>query len=164
MKKALAALITIALIGVVLWKGRDNLSSTSRTVLATPDACIEEMFRAAGEGDVTGYLNCFAGAERERLERELAGQSAEAFAQSLIEAVASLKGRALEGGPTDPDAVQAERTVARVYASRIERQMYRLEKRADVWRITSVRTAEAFQPQTPYGTPVFEMPAQQPDE
>jgi hypothetical protein len=156
-KKILAALLTAALIALVLWQGRGDFSSQARVALATPDACLERMFRAAGEGDVDAYLDCFAGRERARLERELAGQSRDRFAQSLRGAVAALKGRAvLADGGQGPGATQAVRTVDRVYANRTERQTYHLERVAGCWRITEVRAADAFQPDTPYGTPVFE--------
>ena len=159
MKRALAAAATAGLIAVIVWQGRGRLSSTANDALATPDACIDQMFRAAQEGDVDAYLDCFAGQERVRLDQQLSGQSRETFASSLQAAVAGLTGRAiLTDGPDDPQADWVERKVDRVYPSRNEQQTYRLQRQGTLWRITRVEDARAFQPETAYGTPVFEVP------
>ncbi len=113
------------------------------------------MFNAAAEGDVATYVDCFSGPERERLERELADKRRDAFARSLIEAVASLRGRAVfAAGPVDAD--RARYTVDRVYERRTERQTYDMVRQSQTWRIERVRTAQPFQPETAYGTPVFQ--------
>ncbi len=115
------------------------------------------MFDAAKDGDVPTYLDCFTGSERERLERELADQPREAFARSLVEAVESLKGRAVFEGKTDGDSGSNRVfTVDRVYLNRTERQTYHLVRESSAWRIHTVETAAAFQPDKPYGTPVYE--------
>jgi len=120
------------------------------------------MFEAAKQGDVETYLDCFTGAERERLERELADQPEDAFARSLVEAVESLKGRAVFKGSADGDPeANWVLPVDRVYVNRMERQTYHLVRESNVWRIHTVETATSFQPDKPYGTPVYEPP---PDE
>lgn len=163
MKRIVAGLITLLILGGVLWYGRGTPTpppaGPSPAGADTPEACIERMFAAAQRGDVTAYLDCFAGAERDRLERELAGQPADVFARSLRDAVATLKGRAVfrNGGP-DAAANTASYTIDRVYESRTERQRYQLIRQSGTWRIQSVAVADPFQPDKPYGSPVYEEP------
>ena len=157
MRRFLAALITAAIFGAVLWFGRGDVPPSPATGSGadTPDRCIQRMFEAAAVGDVATYVDCFSGRERERLERELADGRREALARSLTDAVATLRGRAVfADGPIGDD--RARYTVDRVYESRTERQTYEMVRESGTWRIESVRTAQPFQPDTPYGTPVFE--------
>jgi len=159
LKRWIAGLITAALIVTVLVIAQQRGPSPRNTPAAeSPEACIKRMFNAAKQGDVETYLDCFTGSERERLERELAGQPKEAFARSLVEAVESLKGRADFEGDADGDS-KSSWIVDRVYANRIERQTYHLVRESNVWRIHSVETATSFQPDKPYGTPVYELPS-----
>jgi hypothetical protein len=156
-KRWIAAVATVVLLGAALMLGRRGPAPQADSNASTPEECIERMFDAAKRGDVAAYLDCFTGPERERLERELAGQPEESFARSLVEAVKSLKGRAIfetdTGESGDPRTLLS---VDRVYASRTERQTYHLVPDSDAWRIYSVETATAFQPYKPYGTPVYE--------
>jgi len=163
LKRWIAGIVTAALIMTVLVIARRRgPTPTNPSSAEKPEACIERMFDAAGEGDVETYLDCFTGSERERLERELADQPRDAFARSLVEAVESLKGRAVFEGKTDGNT-ESNRvfTVDRVYLNRTERQTYHLVRESNAWRIHTVETAAAFQPDKPYGTPVYEPP---PDE
>jgi hypothetical protein len=153
LKQVLAALVTVAAIVAVLYFNRAPIA-------LTPEDCLKQMFDAAERGDVDAYLDCFTGAERARLDRELGMQSKEAFAQSLVEAVKTLKGRAIIAPPGKPaTSDRAELTVERVYAHRNETQTYRFERSADLWRIAAVETVRAFEPPVPFGTPVFTLPA-----
>jgi len=161
-KRTLAGLITLLVLGAVLWQGRGRPPAPLPLEKAadTPEACVERMFAAAQRGDVPAYLDCFTGSERDRLERALAGQRPEAFAQSLRDAVATLKGRAVfrNGPPGDAASAAsiASYTIDRVYETRTERQLYRLTCAAGVWRIETVATASPFQPDKAYGSPVYE--------
>lgn len=163
MKRIVAGLLTLLLLGAVLWFGRGASTPPDQTPATaasdTPEACIERMFAAAQQGEVPAYLNCFAGPERDRLERELAGQPPQAFARSLQDAVAGLKGRAVfRNEAPDTAADSASYTIDRVYESRTERQRYQLTRQSGIWRIQSVATANPFQPAKAYGTPVYEAP------
>ena len=163
MKRWIAGIVTAALVLTVLVIARRRGPlPTSPSSAEKPEACIERMFDAAGEGDVQTYLDCFTGSERERLERELADQPRDAFARSLVEAVDSLKGRAIFEAKTDGES-ESNRvfTVERIYLNRYERQKYHLVRESTAWRIRTVEAAAAFQPDKPYGTPVYEPP---PDE
>ena len=158
-KRWLAALITGTLLVVVLWQSRRPPAEPGQSGEGSPESSVQRMFTAAENGDVAAYLDCFAGEERRRLERDLADQSRDAFARSLKQAVVDLKGRAVFApARREPGAGETELTVERIYANRTERQTYRLRREADRWRIESVRSAESYQPATPYGTPVFELP------
>lgn len=164
MKRWIAALATLVLLGTALILGRRAPTPHGGSIASSPEACIDQMFDAAQRGDVVAYLDCFTGPERERLDRELAGQPEEAFARSLVEAVKTLKGRAVSNADNAETAdTRARLTVDRVYASRTERQTYHLVAESSTWRIHSVETASAFQPYKPYGTPVYE-PAESEEE
>lgn len=162
MKRMLAGLLTLLVLGAVLWQGRGRPPAPLPAPAAadTPEACIERMFAAAQRGDVPAYLDCFTGSERDRLERALAGQKQDAFAQSLRDAVATLKGRAVfRNGPADAAAAAADTasyTIDRVYETRTERQLYQLTCQSGLWRIETVATANPFQPDKAYGSPVYE--------
>jgi hypothetical protein len=156
-KRWIAAVATLVLLGTALVLGRRAPSPQVDSIASSPEECIERMFDAAKRGDVTAYLDCFTGPEKERLERELTGQPKEIFAHSLVEAVTTLKGRAVfETDTGESGDTRTLLTVDRVYASRTERQTYHLVPESDTWRIYSVETATAFQPHKPYGTPVYE--------
>jgi hypothetical protein len=163
LKRWIAGLVTATLIVIVLVIARRRGPLPANpSAGATPEACIERMFEAARQGDVETYLNCFTGSERDRLDRELGDQPRTAFARSLVEAVESLKGRAVFEGKTDGDPESNRAlTVDRVYLNRTERQTYQLVRESGAWRIHTVQTATPFQPDKPYGTPVYEPP---PDE
>ena len=163
MKRIVAALATLLILAAVLWLGRAAPTpmdvAPSAAASDTPEACIERMFAAAQRGDVTAYLDCFTGSERDRLERELAGQPREVFARSLQEAVVGLKGRAVfRNDASEAAADTASYTIDRVYEGRTERQRYQLSRQSGLWRIQSVATASPFQPEKAYGSPVYEEP------
>ena len=69
MKRWIAALLTLLPLAAVLLWGRRGRPPQPPAVAtdSSPEACIERMFDAAGRGDVAAYLDCFTGAERERL-------------------------------------------------------------------------------------------------
>lgn len=158
MKRALAALITMSFLAVALWYGRGAPSHESAAAASTPADCIERMFAAAERGDVDGYLDCFTGAQRERLDREMASQPRQEYARSLLQSVKDLKGRAVFDAPTSDAAFdRATVTVERVYVHRIDRQTYRFKNESGEWRITEVETPAALQPAKAYGQPVFEL-------
>jgi hypothetical protein len=160
LKRLLAAIATLGLLGAVLWFSRAPTPSQPAAA-NTPERCLDRMFRAAEQGDIDGYLDCFTGEERPRLERNLASQTREAFSRSLVQAVQELKARAVIGGAEDAnESGQAELSVERVYAHRNELQTFRLLKQGDTWRISSVQTATPFEPPVPFGTPAFAPPTE----
>jgi hypothetical protein len=163
-RRTIAGLITVALLAGVLLISRPDAPTKktpakSRSDIASPEDCVQRMFAAAEEGDVDAYLDCFTGRERGRLERELADQSRADYSRALQDALAEQKGRAVfaaDGDSEDSDRVAI--TVERVYATRMERQTYHLRREQNQWRIETVETAQSYQPEKAYGTPVFELP------
>ena len=175
MKHAIAALITFAILAAVLFFTLRNPAGNppSGTVDAsadrapfrstansgpTPEDCIQRMFESAERGDVVKYIDCFTGAEREQLDRQLSDQSEQAFSESLMQAIKQMKGHAVHQAEIQNG--RAELVVERVYASRNERQRYELLLGDGQWRIATVHRAEPFQPEIPYGTPVYQEPEQ----
>lgn len=164
MKRTLAALVTAVLLaGALLLGGRGPRPPTAPA--ATPQDCIQRMFDAARLGDVEAYLDCFTGPQRKQIERRLADQPREAFAQSLVDAVRDLKGRAItQTSEQQSESDRVELAVDRVYENGYERQSYRLVRKSGRWRIDEVAPAVAFQPDVPYGAPVFEPPPEGGDQ
>ena len=164
MKRVVAALITCVLLAVVLFASRRPSAPPANGPGSSPEDCIQRKLTAAEQGEVSTYLDSLIGSERLRLERELADLSRDAFAQSLRQALQELKGRAVFGlAERERAGQEVVLTVERVYLNRTERQSYRLVRSADQWRIASIQAAQAYQPATAYGTPVFELPGNQRD-
>lgn len=163
MRRAVALVATVALLAWAVVAGRQRSqdptqpASTPSTAMATPEQCIERMFAAAEKGDISAYLACFAGAERDRIQREIQQTGAALFRQSLIDAVAPLKGWAIHDN--QPVGEFAELAVERVYQHHNERQVYRLSRDSGEWRIVGIAGSQPMQAPIPYGTPVFEPPA-----
>ena len=157
MKRPAAIVATLALLSAAIYFGRDGGARRGNTP-SSPTGCLELMFRAAEEGDVPAYLDCFTGPQRELLAKEVGAQPAGDFAAELKTAVRTLKGRAVSGaGPSDAAADTASLAVERIYAHHTERQSYHFRREADGWRIDSVGAVEKQQPPIPYGTPVFDL-------
>jgi hypothetical protein len=156
-KRTAAALITLGFLVATFWFGR-SAPPASGPPVAAPADCIEQMFAAAERGDVEAYLACFTGRERKRLDRELASQPREVFAQALVQSIQELKGRAVLDAPAASAASQeAAITVERVYVHRMERQTYHLVLQSQQWRIDDVQAANPLQPEKAYGQPVYEL-------
>jgi hypothetical protein len=159
-KRWAAALVTLLLVSAAILAGRKSSPPSPAT---TPEVCVEQMFQAAQHGDVEGYLACFAGEQRLKLDRELAEQGPEAFADALRAAVEPLKGHAVFAAKSPAAATAsgsdvAELSVERIYAHRNDLQSYRLRRSSGAWQIEALRSAENFQPPEPYGKPVFALP------
>jgi hypothetical protein len=146
----------LVLVATALWFGR-RTQTAFEAPGAGPADCIEQMFAAAERGDVEAYLDCFTGAERERLERELALQPRDDYSRSLMQSIRDLKGRAVFEASASDQPFEATIIVERIYAHRIERQIYRLARESGTWRIAAVQAAAPLQPEKAYGQPVFEL-------
>ncbi|HEX4129363.1 MAG TPA: hypothetical protein VHZ24_04920 [Pirellulales bacterium] len=153
-KRLVAALVTgSVLVGATVWSWRAEQRASATRVLATPDACLVEMTRAAQQGDVGAYLNCFAGPLRDELLAQ--SRSAAGLADSLRQSVAQLKGTAsYEERPATTDA--ADMVLERIYAGHNESWRVALERTADAWRIITMTRIGSTNPPIEYGTPVFE--------
>src|SRR6476646_3843482 len=93
MKRSIAGLLTIALMGLLLWSGARRPASTATLSTSDPDASqkatnpaearVQALLESARAGDVAAYLASFAGPLRDRLEREAADRGRDAFAAQL---------------------------------------------------------------------------------
>jgi hypothetical protein len=161
MRRALAAGLTVVIMGLLLWGGARRPApnpSPEATTADTPspargaDARIQKLLEDAARGDVSAYLAAFGGPLRQRLERELAERGRAAFADDLQRAAAARKSHAtFAPEPEGPSAARI--TVETVYLDRNERQTYRLEQSAEGWVVTAVETIRSHQPKAKYGAP-----------
>jgi len=157
LKRSATLAATLVLLGAAVYFGRGS-SDGRAAPAASPAECIERMFAAAERGDAAAYLDCFTGAERERLRGELNSGPREKFAAALVESVRPLKGRAVNGPASNSkSAERATLEIERIYEHHGERQSYGLSRASGGWRIVSVGAVERFQQAIPYGTPVFDL-------
>jgi hypothetical protein len=161
MKRIVAGVLTAALMGVLLYVGAKRPGGTSPLgTSASPgdnkpdpaEARVATLLRTAGEGDVAGYLNCYGGTLRERLEREVNERGRDVFAADLKRAARSRKSHAIFA--VEPEGEAAARIVVEtVYPDRNERQTYHLAEQAGLWLVNDVETLRSQVPKARYGTP-----------
>jgi hypothetical protein len=161
MKRVLAGLLTIAILGLMTWSGlrraaapspaNDRPAAIGRGTRASQTEgasdCIDRLLACARSGDVGAYLSAFGAPLRARLERDASERGLADFAARLKQAAQARKGHAvfapeLEG----PDSTAVRITVESTYADRLERQTYRLERTSAGWRVTEVDMARDHVP------------------
>ncbi len=160
MKQLLAVIFTGAILIAAVWLGRGPSAPAAATATGAPEddgpaACLERMFAAAEQADIPAFLACFTGEEREKLDREVAAQSADTYGRSLQAALQALKARAVHAPQAIGDQM-VDMRVERIYTGRIEQQVYRLREQRGAWYIESVRAYQTYQPVVPFGTHVSE--------
>lgn len=164
MKRILAGVLTVALMGLLIRSGLKalapgmadrapaDLASEGPRPLAGAEAKVRALLADASSGDVPAYLAAFGPALRERLGREAEEKGREAFAGSLRAAARVRKSHAVFAPEADgPDAARV--VVESVYLDRNERQTYRLERSKGAWTIVDVETVRAHRPQVKFGVP-----------
>ncbi len=162
MKRLWAGVITIALMGLLLWTGAGRVPSTApdeSTPVATPSAAanpaestVHGLLESASAGDVSSYLDAFAGELKDRLSRQVAERGRAAFADDLRKAASARKSHAVFAAEADGlDAAIV--TVEAVFPDRNERQTYRVESTVSGWLVTRVETIKSHQPPSKFGTP-----------
>jgi hypothetical protein len=163
-KRLLAGVITVGLMGVLLWSGATRAPAPNpepmgppvtevRSAAATPaEERVQTLMAAARMGYVGAYLGSFTGPLKQRLAREVAERGDEAFADDLRKASASRKSHAVFAAePDGPDAASV--TVEAVYPDRNERQVYRVERTDAGWLVAGVESVKSHQPKSRYGEP-----------
>src|SRR4051812_23376020 len=109
MKRLVAAVLTVALTGVVFWSGSrraDQHNAGGENGVAVTDSSpesrtdpaqerIQLLLDAAWRGDVPAYLDAFTGSIRSRLEREVSERGREAFAEALKRSARARKSHAV---------------------------------------------------------------------
>jgi hypothetical protein len=161
MKQFVAAVLTIALMGLLLWKSVRRPEGLGPVQAGAPaavepfagaEAQIRELMASARRGDVSAYLAAFGDPMRQALEREVAERGREAFADDLRRTAQARKSHAVFAPePEGSDAVRI--TVESVYADRNERQTYHLGQGPSGWLVAGVETARSLTPIARYGTP-----------
>jgi hypothetical protein len=158
-RRILAGVLTVAVLGLILAIGarRPSTGPVGARAAAidpagTPEARLRKFIEDAQAGDVDGYLDAYAGPLRSRIAREADEAGRPAFAAALRRASEARKGHALYSPePDGPDAVRI--AVESVYPDRNERQVYRLERGPDGWRITGVESVRGRVPAARFGAP-----------
>ncbi len=102
--------------------------------------------------DIEGYLSCFSGDLRERLEANLRQMGEEGFRAYLRDRLAELKGVAIYD--VEESDAEASLTVEYVFAEESERQSMRLERTRGTWRIAGADASRRERSLIPYGTPI----------
>jgi hypothetical protein len=166
----LATVAAIALAAVALWWARSREQPSASGALAPsssspssagasesaedePQSVVWRMVDASKARDVSGYLDCFAGDLRTRLDASVRELGESGFADYLAQRVEELKGVALydvERAPTGGAAV----TVEYVFANEKEMQRLHLEEQRGGWRITAADASRREKSLIPYGTPI----------
>ncbi len=155
-RRILAGFLTVALLGlIVATNARRHSPAPSGTSSRTgepPEAVVSQLIANATNGKINSYLNSFTGPLRDRLAREAGEAGPATFAERLRAASSARKGHAIHAPePDGPDAVRI--AVESVYPDRNERQVYRLERGPDGWRIVEVDTIRGRVPAARFGAP-----------
>ena len=146
---AVPAMLVVALAAVaLLLRGKGRLPQT-------PDDAVNRLFQAAQRGDAPAYLATLAPTLRAALESTQSQSGAEAFAASLRDSVAGMKGLAVST-VDEPSPDQAELEIELVFADRNQRQRFVLLRQSGGWLITRIDKADTVKPPIPYGTAAFD--------
>jgi hypothetical protein len=163
MKSIVAGLVTVLILAAMLVIGSRNGvrvvepdpqgARTRAEEAASPaEETVRGLLRSGEGGDVASYLAMFTDPLKTRLEREVEGRGRVEFADDLKRAAAARKSHAVFAA--EPEGDDAARVaVETVYPDRNERQVYRVEKTADGWRIADVAMVRSHQPAAKFGTP-----------
>jgi hypothetical protein len=146
---AIPTLLALALLAVALMlRGKGRLP-------ATPENAVNALFQAAQQGDAAAYLAIMRGTLRASFAATKSQLGGEAFAKSLRESVAGIKGIAIaRASEISPDEAEVE--VELVFADRNERQRFGLVRQNGGWLIDRIDKADPFKPPIPYGASVFD--------
>ena len=158
MRRLAAGIVTVALMGVLVWSGWRRSTEPRESDATRPEILdpitgrINVLLESAWRGDVPAYLASFGAPIRQRLEREVGERGRAAFAADLRRAARSRKSHALFASEKDGDD-SARVTVESVYPDRNERQTFRLDRGPEGWLVTGVETIRGQIPKAKYGTP-----------
>jgi hypothetical protein len=158
-RRIIAGALTVVVLALILAvssrrppSGSGGAATAVNDDSGTPEARLRRFMDDARAGDVDGYLTAYAEPLRSRIAREADEVGRTAFAAALRRASEARKGHALYAPePDGPDAVRI--AVESVYADRNERQVYRLVRDGDGWRIAAVEAARGREPVARFGTP-----------
>ncbi|MFO0959434.1 MAG: hypothetical protein U0800_18700 [Isosphaeraceae bacterium] len=152
MRRIVAAALTLAILGLMVWSANRGGSLPTAAREDGPEEHLHRLLQKAREGDVTAYLDAFGPPIREKLEREVAERGLFDFAYYLKKAAATRKGLVVYDPERDGD--QATILVESIYLDHNERQRYHLKRSPSGWRVIDVETSRPNSPADPYGQPV----------
>jgi len=177
MNRVLAGALTTIIMGLTVWTGLNrsptstrpaidleldsrfqdsrlqDLGSRNRATLQGATDRIEGLLASVRDGNADSYLGAFGGSLRTRLEREADECGRDAFALRLRRAGLARTSHAIFAPAPDGDSTDAVRiTVESTFASRIERQTFRLEHDAGGWLVTEIETARERVPHRALGS------------
>ncbi len=122
----------------------------------TPEDAVNLFFQSAQRGDSTACLATMTGTLRSSFESTQSQIGAEAFAASLRESVAGMKGIAVSPvGESSPD--RAEVDVELVFSDRNQRQRFVLLRQGGGWLVAQINKADTAKPPIPFGAQVFDI-------
>jgi hypothetical protein len=171
-ERALKVAVVVGLVAAAFaLRGRGLRRETSPTpqTAETPEdsswsnaaATVSRFFDAASEADDDAYLRLVSGELRTSLAATRSELGAEAFRAELRRSTSGIVGLATMPGEDAPPGMIAV-DVEIVFADRNEYQRMLLAPDGSRWVITSIEEARMVKPPVPYGTPVFEEPAEKP--
>ena len=169
MRRQLAALSTVIIMGGMLWTGLRHRDPPAAGTPASPPTWggadrqtlshlsgapqrIEALLDAAARGDVAAYLASFDDPLRVLLEHQADEPGRAAFAAELRRAARARRSHAVFAPMAGGDPDTARIIVESIFADRIERQTYRLVRRDAAWLITDFQTARDRVPRNPLGS------------
>jgi len=148
LSKALAAVAVALVLAAVLYNVMNREREASR-----PQDAVFSVMDSARAGDVSAYVDGFAGAMRDELAKEVKRRGQAGFAEYLREQVRDVAGVYI-GNAKRLGEGQVELEVDLVFPTRAEKQRYLLVKGGREWKISDVRSAEYSRPVEEYGAPV----------
>lgn len=152
-RRTLATAVTIALAAAALWWARARQAPAEDAPSTEPQSVVWRMVDASKARDVPGYLECFAGDLRTRLDATARQLGEDGFGEYLARRVAELKGVALYDVEREADG-RAWVTVEYVFAAEKELQRLHLEEVGGRWVIADAEASRREKSLIPYGTPI----------
>jgi hypothetical protein len=159
-RKDIAYFATVALLLALIVLGSIRLGSRGargRSATAPqeddPAQIIFDMVGFQTRGDASGYLGCFIGQLREKLQKDADEMGAAEFSSYLRDTGQAIKGVAAVGEPEMAGA-QANVHIEFVYEGKfIETQQFTLRRSGRGWRIYAMSPREPKEALVEYGTP-----------
>lgn len=173
MRQAAATILTLVVIGGVLWLSRApaNRGLRGRSLAETPTAAalpteqpyptdeakqtIYDMVEATRKGDIKAYLKCFDSDLRTRIEQTIESKGREAFLEGLRRTDEQTMGVAILDSDTeilDKDRVRLK--VDLVFRDGHQEQWYEVQRRGAKWAIVAIRGGPRQKSAMPYGSEV----------
>ena len=156
-QRVLIASLVVGFMVLVVVLGQKGQPAVSTIEPAgDPADSVTTMVTAAGQGDVSGYLDCFAGRLRDQLSQRAQVDAAQfaAFLRADAKELLGLATLRVEQLGTD----RAQLVLERVYQEFRTRQEIGLCREPGGWKIDRLGPLERFVPEIRYGAPATLLP------